>query len=307
MRKKKVIASLVAASVVATTLTTTQPTFTQAATNLKVSATKCTLQVGKTKTISANKKVTWKSSDKKVATVKKVNGKKATITALKKGTCKITASAGKKKSVIKVTVKKSSVKYNVTPTTNPQDVSSEITSGGAVSTNTPTPSQETPKNDTQVYMNETCGVAVSLSDVTTTSGTIVIKNNSGAEVSFGMGYSIEKYENGQWTKLDSNPVAIPSIAVLVFNEKTYTSNLNWSNAYGSLAQGTYRLVKQVTVNGQGNKNVACQFMIDENTEVGATSQPSTTVQPGMPTATPAVSLPQTAVPAATPVVENVSE
>lgn len=297
MKKKKVIASLVVASVVATTLTTAQPTITQAATNLKVSVAKCTLQVGKTKTVSANKKVTWKSSDKNVATVKKVNGKKATITALKKGTCKITASAGKKKSVIKVTVKKSSVKYNVTPTTNPQVILGEITSGGAVSTNTPTTSQETPKNDTQVYMNETCGVSIGLSDVNTTSGTIVIKNNSGAEVSFGMGYSIEKYENGQWTKMASNPVAIPAIAAVVFHEKTYTSNVNWSDAYGSLAQGTYRLVKQVTVNGQGNKSIACQFMIDENTEVGATSQPTTTVQPGVPTEQPVAVPPQTANPA----------
>ena len=296
MRKKKIIASLMAASVVATTLATTQPTLVQAATKLKVSVTKCTLQVGKTKKISANKKVTWKSSDKKVATVKKVNGKKATITALKKGTCKITASTGKKKSVIKVTVKKSNVKYNTAPTVSPQNVSGEITSGGAVSTNTPTTSQETPKNDTQVYMNETCGVSIRLSDVTTTSGTIAIKNNSGSEVSFGMGYSIEKFENDQWTKMDSHPVAIPDIAAIVYNGQTYTSNLNWSSAYGSLAQGTYRVVKQVTVEGQGNKNIASQFVIDENTKIGATSKPTTTVQPGAPTEQPVAVPPQTADP-----------
>lgn len=293
MKKKKAIASLVVASVVATTLTTTQPTITQAATNLKVSVSKCTLQVGKTKTLSANKKVTWKSSDKSVVTVKKVNGKKAKITAKKKGTCNVTAMAGKKKAVIKVTVKKNQTKYSVTQTAIPETVSD-----GAVSTNAPTTPQGTQQTDTQVYMNEACGVSIRLSDVKTTSGTIVIENNSGTDVTFGLDYTIEKYENGQWSKLASNPVAIPAIAAVVFSGGTYTSNLSWADMYGSLSQGTYRVVKQVTVNEQGNKKIACQFVIDEKTEIGATSTPASTGQAGEPTEEPTVVVPpQTADPA----------
>ena len=57
----------------------------QAATALKVSTKAVSLTVGKTKLVSANKKVTWSSTNKKVAKVKKINGKKAKISAVKSG------------------------------------------------------------------------------------------------------------------------------------------------------------------------------------------------------------------------------
>lgn len=286
MKKRKVIASLAAVSMVSTLLGTTQPAITQAATKLQVSVSKCTLQVGKTKTVSANKKVTWKSSNKKVATVKKITGKKAKITAKKKGTCKITAIAGKKKSVIKVTVRKATVKPTVTPT-----VTTEPVTNGAITTNSSITPQTTPTTDTQVYMNETCGVSVSLSDIKTTGGTLTIKNNSGTDIAFGLDYAIEKYENGQWTALTSNPVAIPAVAIALLNGKDYTSSLNWEKAYGSLEQGTYRVVKSISVHEQGSKKIAYQFVIDGTTQVGATSTPVTEEQKNGATATPIVATP----------------
>ena len=289
MKKRKVIASLVAVSMATTLLGTMQPSVTQAATKLKVSVSKCTLQVGKTKTVSANKKVTWKSSNKKVATVKKINGKKAKITAKKKGTCKITASVGKKKSVIKVTVKKAQKKSTATPTITPI-ITPDITTNGAIATNS---------SVTEVYMNEVCGVSISISDIKTTSGTLIIKNNSGTDISFGLNYSIHKYENGQWTVLTENPVVIPAVAIGILAGKIYENNLSWANAYGSLPQGTYRLVKEIFTSEQGKKIIACQFVIDENTEIGATSAPAATTPTGESTASPVV---VTAAPAVTPAV-----
>lgn len=278
MKKRKVIASLVAVSMATTLLGTMQPSVTQAATKLKVSVSKCTLQVGKTKTVSANKKVTWKSSNKKVATVKKINGKKAKITAKKKGTCKITASVGKKKSVIKITVKKAQKKSTATPTITPI-ITPDITTNGAIATNS---------SVTEVYMNEVCGVSISISDIKTTSGTLVIKNNSGTDISFGLNYSIHKYENGQWTVLAGNWGAIPAIAEMVPNGKSSTNILKWADVYGSLPQGTYRVVKEISVYGHGNKKIASQFEITANTEVGVTSAPATETPTGGITASPAV-------------------
>ena len=79
----------------------------------KLSRTKLTLKVGKKATLkvtNAQGKVTWKSSNKKVAAVK--NGK---VTAKKKGTAKITATVGGKKLTCKVTVKeKAGVSANMT-------------------------------------------------------------------------------------------------------------------------------------------------------------------------------------------------
>lgn len=63
-----------------------------------------TLNVGKTYTLKVTgtkQKVTWSSSNKKVATV----SAKGKITAKKRGYCKITAKYGKKKLIYKVTVK----------------------------------------------------------------------------------------------------------------------------------------------------------------------------------------------------------
>lgn len=275
MRNRKVIASLAAAGMVVSLLGTTQPTMTQAATKLKVSVSKCVLKVGQTKTISANKKVTWKSSDKKVVAVKKVNGKKVKITAKKKGTCKVIASVGKKKAVIKVTVQKAKTKATATPTVTPGTVSN-----GSVTTNPTVNPSGTPSTDTQIYMNETCGVSISMSDVKTTSGTITIQNNSGSKVVFGLEYSIQKYENGQWTTLTSNPaVATNAIAMEVSDGGTYTNKLDWAYVYGSLPQGTYRIVKKLSVGGK-DKIIASQFVIDENTEVGATSVPMATEAAG---------------------------
>ncbi len=76
----------------------------QAATKIKLSKTKLTLYVKKTATLKVKgtkKKVTWSSSNKKVAKVSKT-GK---ITAVKKGTATITAKVGGKKYKCKVTVK----------------------------------------------------------------------------------------------------------------------------------------------------------------------------------------------------------
>jgi hypothetical protein len=86
------------------------PTIAEAATKPKLNKTKVTLCVGQTaklKVTNSDSAVTWKSSDKSVATVTssgKVKGKKSG------GTCTITATVGKKSVKCKVTVRKHSWK-----------------------------------------------------------------------------------------------------------------------------------------------------------------------------------------------------
>lgn len=74
------------------------------AAKVKLSKKSITLEVGQKKTIKVKgttKKVTWSSSDKKIATV----NSKGKITAKSEGTCNITAKVGSKKLTCKVTVK----------------------------------------------------------------------------------------------------------------------------------------------------------------------------------------------------------
>ena len=89
-----------------------------------ITATKVSMVKGKTKTITIKtnvataKKVTWKSSNKKIASVKTKGELKGTITAAKKGTANITATVSYKKGkktvfkklICKVTVKNASAK-----------------------------------------------------------------------------------------------------------------------------------------------------------------------------------------------------
>lgn len=81
----------------------------EAATKVKLNKTKVTLYVGKSvqlKVKGTTKKVTWKSSNKKVATVTS----KGKVTAKKKGKATITAKVSGKKYTCKVTVKEVALK-----------------------------------------------------------------------------------------------------------------------------------------------------------------------------------------------------
>ena len=81
------------------------PTNVDAASKVKLNKTKCTVYIGATETLKVqgtSKKVTWKSSNKKIATV----SSKGKITPKKEGKVIITAKASKKSYKCTVTVKK---------------------------------------------------------------------------------------------------------------------------------------------------------------------------------------------------------
>lgn len=279
MKKKKIVTSLAIVSITASLLGAAQPAITHADTKLKVSVTKCTLKEGENKTLSANQKVTWKTSDKKIVVVKTTKGKKTKITAKKKGKCNITARTGKKKAIIKVTVKGTTPKPTETPKTTPAPTAMPAT---PIPTTTPTPMEPTatpgaitggsitdtptgtPTTDTEIYMNETCGVSIGISDVKNTSGTLTIKNTSGHDIFFGLEFSIQKYENGQWNTLKTNEIVIPAIGILIHDKNVYSNTIQWKDSYGTLSEDTYRIVKTIYM-GEQNKSIASAFVIEKET------------------------------------------
>lgn len=114
---KKVLASALAAAMVVTAFPVANA---EAATAPKLSATKATLYVGQSKTITVKNvakgsKVTATSSNKKAATVS-VKGTKVTVKSVKKGTAKVTVKVTPKKGAAKkltakITVKTPTVKF----------------------------------------------------------------------------------------------------------------------------------------------------------------------------------------------------
>lgn len=139
----------------------------QAATSLKLSKKTATVTVNKSITITANKNVSkWKSSNKAIATVKKISNKKAKITGRKKGTCKITAKSGKKTVKVKITVRAKAIPAS-TPTVTklPTTTSTPVTTATPFVTSTPivttnpvittTPIATEPTSTTTPFITET--------------------------------------------------------------------------------------------------------------------------------------------------------
>lgn len=91
--------------------------------NLKVNSQNVVLTVGKTKTLSANMNATFKTSNKKVVSLKNVKKKKCTLVAKKQGSCTITVKAKNKKTIkVKVKVNKKILKQpEVTESAEPQN------------------------------------------------------------------------------------------------------------------------------------------------------------------------------------------
>ena len=106
MKLKKTFAGILVATLVMSHV----PVFSaQAATKVKLNHASMTLQVKQKKSIKligTKKKITWSTSNKKIATVKKTGKNTAKITGIKAGNCKIKAKVAKKAYICKVTVRK---------------------------------------------------------------------------------------------------------------------------------------------------------------------------------------------------------
>ncbi len=191
---------------------------------VKLNKKKITLMLNSKKKVTlkvshATKKVIWKTSNKKVAVVKKVKGKKksqAVIQAKGEGTCNIVAKVGKKKFTCKVTVKANDGTGN-----GPDDSVASIASQGAV------------------------GVYVTSASATGKAITVNTKfyNYTDNDAGFGLDFSIEKWSNGQWIVVErTEPAIIPSIAVMIQKQTeggAYSFTMN--NAKEDFTTGKYRI------------------------------------------------------------------
>ncbi len=92
------------------------------------------------------------------------------------------------------------------------------------------------------------GVSLKVTNVTDYSATLEISNEAGEEVSYGETYELECYDDktGDWVAVPlKNEVAYEEIAYIVPEGEAVTCVVDWSEAYGSLSEGTYRMVKEI--------------------------------------------------------------
>jgi len=121
------------------------------------------------------------------------------------------------------------------------------------------------------YLNEQMQYAenhielVLLEDTLTPSGaSFEIINTSGMDGYSGEAFRIEEFEKKQWKMRDyvSDDVAFEDLKWAVNDGNPYSFSVDWSNIYGKLENGSYRLVKNVSFSENISVEAVCYFDID---------------------------------------------
>lgn len=101
-------------------------------------------------------------------------------------------------------------------------------------------------------------VSISISDISLTGATVVIKDTNKKPYTQGEWYKIEKEVDGKWQ--DVEPIidnyAFNSIGYEPDENNEVKHEIDWKWIYGELPLGSYRILKEV-----GNKKVSIEFSI----------------------------------------------
>ncbi|MCH5193621.1 MAG: hypothetical protein J1F11_06645 [Oscillospiraceae bacterium] len=98
---------------------------------------------------------------------------------------------------------------------------------------------------------EEWGLTLTAKDVTKTGCTLVFTQSGGTaeRLSTGFYYSLQRFENGQWTQVRMLPqeydVAWSRVELPIEENGSAEYKENWQSLYGELRKGQYRIVKEV--------------------------------------------------------------
>lgn len=233
----------------------------------KLNKKKVQLYVGKTQKIklkNPSKKVKWKVANKKIVKIVKKYGKKNNtikIKALKAGKTKITARVGKKKYIVKVTVKKSTsgvklptLEVSTTPTTTiapPETTIAETTVVETTTVESTTEEMSTTEPTTSTPTEVGKLVAELEDDTLTINQNPVITFSMDAPTDLIVGidenpYKLEIYKDGKWVRLTRTNTYSGIAGIYgVSWENPHTLSISLTNAFGNLEIGHYRYTHNV--------------------------------------------------------------
>ena len=96
--------------------------------------------------------------------------------------------------------------------------------------------------------------------LTRKSATIILESKN--DYSCGESYSIDKKENGEWKSINQiNSYTFNLLGLLPGKDGKIECNLNWSERYGELENGEYRIVKTLDTEG-GKLELYAKFTIE---------------------------------------------
>ena len=117
-------------------------------------------------------------------------------------------------------------------------------------------------------------IKISQNDVTMTikegtltnkSATLVLTNNSDKNFQYGDPYEIEIKKDEEWHKINIE-LYFDMPAFQLSAKESKEIELDWENGYGKLANGTYRIIKEIDYEYEEEKyetfNVAVEFTIE---------------------------------------------
>ncbi|MBQ8395442.1 MAG: hypothetical protein IJX54_00420, partial [Oscillospiraceae bacterium] len=89
-------------------------------------------------------------------------------------------------------------------------------------------------------------------------------NGNEKPITTGNSYVIEIFKDGEWHYIDIGIVTFPAEAIVLESGQSYDFHIDWTNYYGELVPGKYRLIKEYSVEGSSEIYYAiCEFMIRE--------------------------------------------
>ena len=101
--------------------------------------------------------------------------------------------------------------------------------------------------------------------LTNKSATLVLTNNSDKNFQYGDPYEIEIKKDGEWHKINIE-LYFDMPAFQLSAKESKEIELDWENGYGKLANGTYRIIKEIDYEYEKQKyetfNVAVEFTIE---------------------------------------------
>lgn len=114
------------------------------------------------------------------------------------------------------------------------------------------------KNESSYKVTELKNISINISNVTNRSATITIKDYNITKTIYGSWYKIEKEIDSKWYAL--NPLIKDNVWIaigyLVDKNNELKFDIDWSELYGKLPPGNYRILKQVN-----NQYIAVEFKI----------------------------------------------
>lgn len=98
---------------------------------------------------------------------------------------------------------------------------------------------------------------------TATSGRFKLYNYSDQRVIYDNYFVVDVFEGDEWRELlFKEDVVFQDIGLYASAHSQTTLLINWSEYFGTLPKGTYRLIKEVTIEEEGSQTLMIEFMIE---------------------------------------------